>query len=64
MAEQIVTLLDDPVRRAEMGRIGRARVETELSWEHQKPKLVHAYRRLFGEPRRATDGDVVRETGA
>ena len=31
MAGRIVSLLDDPDRRAEMGRIGRARVEAELS---------------------------------
>jgi glycosyltransferase involved in cell wall biosynthesis len=64
LAGQIVALLEDPDRRAEMGRIGRRRVETELSWEHQKPKLVQAYRRLFGEPAPAKDGDLVGETGA
>jgi glycosyltransferase involved in cell wall biosynthesis len=64
LAGQIVALLEDPDRRAEMGRIGRQRVETELSWEHQKPKLVQAYRRLFGEPAPAKDGDLVGETGA
>lgn len=64
MAEQIMALLDDPERRAEMGRIGRERVETELSWEHQKPKLVQAYRRLLGEQRRAKRDRLVREAGA
>lgn len=64
MARQIVTLLEDPERRAEMGRIGRARVETELSWEHQKPTLVRAYRRLLGEPRQTRRGRLVGEAGA
>jgi glycosyltransferase involved in cell wall biosynthesis len=47
MAKLVVDLLDDPERRAEMGRIGRERIETEMSWEHQKPKLLQAYRRVF-----------------
>jgi glycosyltransferase involved in cell wall biosynthesis len=45
MADRIVELLDDPARRAEMGRIGRARVETELGWDHQVDALVAAYAR-------------------
>jgi len=46
-AAKIIALLDDPERRAEMGRIGRARVETELSWDHQVDALVAAYRRAL-----------------
>ncbi|MBF9032135.1 glycosyltransferase [Rhodobacterales bacterium HKCCE3408] len=46
MAELIAGLLDDPARRAEMGRIGRARVETELSWDHQVDTLIAAYTRV------------------
>jgi glycosyltransferase involved in cell wall biosynthesis len=53
MARKIVSLLDDPARRAEMGRCGRERVEAELSWDHQKPKLVQAYLHLFAKRRRA-----------
>jgi glycosyltransferase involved in cell wall biosynthesis len=49
MARQIANLLDDPERRAEMGRCGRERVTAELSWDHQKPKLVHAYLRVFAK---------------
>lgn len=37
-------LLDDPDRRATMGRIGRERVERELSWEHAVANLKDAYR--------------------
>jgi glycosyltransferase involved in cell wall biosynthesis len=37
LAEEIVTLLDDPARRAEMGAAGRLRVREELAWERQVP---------------------------
>jgi glycosyltransferase involved in cell wall biosynthesis len=47
LAEQIVALIDDPARRAEMGRIGRARVETELAWPYAAPKLLAAYEAVF-----------------
>ena len=46
MAAKIVELLDDPARAAEMGRFGRRRIETDLSWEHQIPPLVGAYLRV------------------
>ena len=48
LAVKIVELLDDPERRSRMGQIGRARVESELEWRHQAPKLLAAYTRLFG----------------
>src|SRR6185436_15636179 len=35
-ARAIVDLIDDPHRRAEMGRLGRERVEQDLAWEHQR----------------------------
>ena len=47
LAERIVELLDDPERRATMGRIGRARVEKELSWQRQVPELLRAYEAVF-----------------
>ncbi|MGE5546324.1 MAG: glycosyltransferase family 4 protein [Solirubrobacterales bacterium] len=46
LADKIVTLLDDPEMRRRMGEIGRARMESELSWEHQAPRLLAAYRAL------------------
>ena len=46
-AEKIVALLADPARRAQAGEIGRRRIETELSWAHQIPKLIAAYTTLF-----------------
>jgi len=41
-----VALLDDPVRRAAMGAYGRARVENELEWRYEVPKLLAAYAAL------------------
>ncbi len=46
LADKILTLLDDPAKCAEMGAYGRARVETELSWDHQVDTLVAAYTRV------------------
>ena len=48
-AEKIAQLLDDPARRAEMGEIGRARVESGLSWGHSAPQLLAAYDRAFAK---------------
>ncbi|WP_226926141.1 MULTISPECIES: glycosyltransferase family 4 protein [unclassified Meridianimarinicoccus] len=45
MADKILSLIDDPARAAEMGRIGRNRVETELSWDYQVDTLIDAYQR-------------------
>lgn len=46
-AKSIVELLDDPQRRAEMGRIGRERVVRELAWEHQAPRYLSLYDELL-----------------
>ena len=46
-ARRIVELLDDAPRRAVMGESGRRRVEGELAWHHQVPKLLAAYDRAF-----------------
>jgi glycosyltransferase involved in cell wall biosynthesis len=46
-ANAIVTLLDDPDRRSELGRIGRERVERELAWSHQAVKYVGVYESLL-----------------
>lgn len=52
-AAKIVALLDDPARRAEMGAFGRKRVETELEWRHEAPKLLAAYAALGHAPQAA-----------
>jgi glycosyltransferase involved in cell wall biosynthesis len=46
-ADCIDQLLADPERRAEMGRIGRARVEETFSWDHSAQNLLAAYERLL-----------------
>ncbi|HET9735280.1 MAG TPA: glycosyltransferase family 4 protein [Burkholderiales bacterium] len=47
LAARIVELIDDPQRRADMGRYGRLRVENELEWRHEAPKLLSAYDSLW-----------------
>jgi glycosyltransferase involved in cell wall biosynthesis len=47
LAERIVRLLDDEPTRRRMGRIGRERVMSALSWEHEAPRLLAAYQALF-----------------
>jgi glycosyltransferase involved in cell wall biosynthesis len=51
--EKILELLADPERRLRMGAIGQARVQHELAWIHQAPKLLAAYEMLFSAPERA-----------
>jgi glycosyltransferase involved in cell wall biosynthesis len=50
LAEKIVELLENPERRNSMGRIGRERIEEELSWEHEIPKLLAAYEAVLKKP--------------
>jgi glycosyltransferase involved in cell wall biosynthesis len=50
---KIVELLGDPARRARMGAYGRRRVEDQLEWRHEAPKLLAAYRALWPSTRRA-----------
>jgi len=47
LAEKIVQLLDDPQLREEMGNFGRSRVENELEWKFEAPRLLGAYEVLF-----------------
>ncbi|HWP00806.1 MAG TPA: glycosyltransferase family 4 protein [Methylococcus sp.] len=47
LARKIVELLDDPERRRRMGEFGRRRVEEELEWRYEVPKLLAAYAALF-----------------
>lgn len=42
-ARAIASLLDDPARRAEMGRIGRTRIENELAWSLQARAYVGVF---------------------
>ena len=61
LAAKIVELVDDPQRRAEMGALGRARVENELEWKYEAPKLIAAYESLWKDQRSAA---MTRPTGA
>ena len=47
LALRILELLDDEERRRRMGEYGRRRVENDLQWEHEAPKLLAAYETLF-----------------
>jgi glycosyltransferase involved in cell wall biosynthesis len=47
LAQKILELLADPVRRAVMGAYGRHRIENELEWRHEAPKLLAAYESLW-----------------
>ena len=47
LAEKIIELLGDEERRRRMGEYGRRRVEEELQWNYEAPKLLAAYDALF-----------------
>ena len=47
-AKTIVGLIDDEGERLCMGKFGRARVEEELAWSHQKRAYVGVYDKLTG----------------
>lgn len=49
LAEKILYLLDKPEERAKMGKFGKERVEKELEWGHEEPKLLAAYAALFAK---------------
>jgi glycosyltransferase involved in cell wall biosynthesis len=53
-AQQVVTLLDDAVRRAEMGEVGRKRVRADLSWERQSAVYLDVMNTLSQRPARRT----------
>ena len=48
-AKAIVNLIDDEVRRARLGKFGRARVEHELAWPHQARAYLGVYDRMTGK---------------
>jgi glycosyltransferase involved in cell wall biosynthesis len=47
LAEKILELLGDERQRIAMGEFGRKRVERELQWTYEAPKLLAAYDALF-----------------
>lgn len=70
MADRLRELLNDPERAAEMGELGRRRIETMMSWDHQVDALVAAYERVAdkrpgrGWPLRASRWAVEEESRA
>jgi glycosyltransferase involved in cell wall biosynthesis len=46
LAAKILELIDNSELRTQMGKLGRKRIEDELAWSHQIPKLLHAYEAL------------------
>ena len=54
-ARAIETLMDDPSLRAELGRRGRARVETALQWSIVGQNLLAAYAALLGKAPRVVE---------
>lgn len=46
MARKIIELLDAPELRKKMGQYGRSRIENELEWKYEVPKLLKAYELL------------------
>ena len=60
LANKIVALLDAPAERQRMGEYGRTRVVNALAWNHEAPKLLHAYEQLFAfDAARQVAGDRV-----
>ena len=47
-ARCVAELLDDPDRRTHMGKIGRDRITTELSWEHSAAAYLRVYQTVLG----------------
>ncbi len=47
MAVKLVGLVDDEPTRLRMGAFGRQRVASELSWDHEIPRLLAAYDKIF-----------------
>ena len=57
-AAAMVDLIDDESKRAQLGKLGRARVEQELAWSHQERAYLGVYQALL-------NGDgTAREAGA
>jgi len=47
-ARKIAELMDDPEKRSRMGKLGRERIEKDLQWSCQEPKILSAYERVLG----------------
>jgi hypothetical protein len=43
-----VDLMDDEAARAQLGKLGRARVEDELAWSYQERAYLGVFERVAG----------------
>ncbi|MFC9675768.1 glycosyltransferase family 4 protein [Streptomyces sp. NPDC056949] len=59
-AELITLLMDDPEKRARMGKIGQERVSGPLSWRNSQASLLAAYARACGGRAPVSAGGPVR----
>lgn len=55
---KIIELADDRAQREAMGLYGRARVERDLAWIHQAPKLLAAYAALWPQAEQIVDAGI------
>ncbi len=58
MAKLLVELVDDEDRRKAMGAAGRARVESQLAWQHQAVRYRAVYDNLLGPQVYHTSEDI------
>jgi glycosyltransferase involved in cell wall biosynthesis len=61
-AEAIVSLMDNPDKRAKMGAFGQKRIKEKLAWQHVSKNLLYAYEWLLDEPN--TDRSGLHEANA
>jgi glycosyltransferase involved in cell wall biosynthesis len=54
-AQAIVALMDDEPKRAELGKLGRERVEQDLAWSHQERAYLGVYKKLLGAATRTLE---------
>ena len=52
-AKALAQLMDDPEKRAEMGRCGRRRIESELAWSYSARSMLQAYSTVVAVPKTA-----------
>lgn len=62
LASKLLELLNDPALCRRMGAYGRQRVVNDLSWDHEEPKLLAAYRALW--PAKEVASPASRRTAA
>ncbi|MFD5556741.1 glycosyltransferase family 4 protein [Streptomyces sp. NPDC127068] len=59
-AELIAQLLDDPEKRARMGKIGQERINGELSWRNSQASLLAAYAATGRDRTAVPSGNTIR----